>query len=277
MIKSPLNYLGNKYSLLEQILPHFPETENFVDLFGGSFTVGINVNAKNTYYNEIDIKLFELVYEICSANEKNFLTEVEEKINKFGLNKNNREAYTNFRDHYNNNDSSALNLFILLCHSYNHQLRFNKKGKFNTPQGVGTTHFSPTMKKNFSLFNQEAKIKNIYFSNTDYSSFNLNNLNCDSLIYCDPPYLISLATYNENKSWTETDEKKLLDFLDEVNSLGIKFVLSNVVEHKGKTNKILLDWIKNNGYNLFELNKKYKSQKTHKISHPTREVLIKNY
>lgn len=40
LIKSPLNYTGNKYKLLPQILPLFPErTRMFVDLFGGGVTL----------------------------------------------------------------------------------------------------------------------------------------------------------------------------------------------------------------------------------------------
>ena len=35
-IKSPLNYVGGKYKLLNEIIPLFPENINtFVDLFGG--------------------------------------------------------------------------------------------------------------------------------------------------------------------------------------------------------------------------------------------------
>lgn len=39
-IKSPINYTGNKYKLLGQIVPLFPKNVNrFVDIFGGSGTV----------------------------------------------------------------------------------------------------------------------------------------------------------------------------------------------------------------------------------------------
>lgn len=277
MIKSPLNYLGNKFSLLEQIIPHFPDVVDFVDLFGGSLTVGINSNAKNVHYNEVNDKLFELVKLISTVDETIFLNDVKNTIKKFDLSKTNKESFIDFRNFYNIKDNSSLNLFVLLCFSYNHQLRFNKKGFFNTPHGTGTTHFSAAIENNFKSFNSEAKKKNLLFSNKDYLNFDLKSLNKESLIYCDPPYLISLATYNENNMWTEKNEKELLDLLDKVNNSGLKFALSNVVEHKGKENKILLDWVQKNHYNLVDLNKKYKSQKTHKITDPTREVLIKNY
>jgi hypothetical protein len=49
----------------------------------------------------------------------------------------------------------------------------------------------------------------------------------------DPPYLISTATYNENGGWSKNDEQDLLKQLDKLDRKGIKFALSNVLEHKG--------------------------------------------
>jgi hypothetical protein len=45
-IKSPLNYIGGKYKILNQILPLLPvQVDNFVDLFAGSCNVAVNVDA----------------------------------------------------------------------------------------------------------------------------------------------------------------------------------------------------------------------------------------
>lgn len=47
-IKSPINYVGNKYKLIEQMIGLFPEKiKTFVDVFGGSGTVLINVRARS--------------------------------------------------------------------------------------------------------------------------------------------------------------------------------------------------------------------------------------
>ena len=46
-IKSPINYTGNKYRLLEQFRQFFPKkTGVFIDLFCGGATVGFNVDAE---------------------------------------------------------------------------------------------------------------------------------------------------------------------------------------------------------------------------------------
>ena len=52
-IKSPLNYTGGKYKILNSIFPYFPkEINTFIDLFGGGFNVGINANANKIIYND---------------------------------------------------------------------------------------------------------------------------------------------------------------------------------------------------------------------------------
>jgi Site-specific DNA methylase len=45
MIKSPLNYTGNKFKLLNQIIPVFPKVQKFADVFCGGLNVGINADA----------------------------------------------------------------------------------------------------------------------------------------------------------------------------------------------------------------------------------------
>ena len=60
-IKSPLNYTGGKYKLLEQIVPHFPTNiDYFVDLFCGGCNVGINVVANKVILNDSCSQLQEL-------------------------------------------------------------------------------------------------------------------------------------------------------------------------------------------------------------------------
>lgn len=60
-IKSPLNYIGGKYKLLNQLFPFFPrKINNFVDLFAGGCNVGVNINANKTYLNDNLIYLIEM-------------------------------------------------------------------------------------------------------------------------------------------------------------------------------------------------------------------------
>lgn len=61
LISSPLNYTGDKYKLLPQILPLFSKNiDTFIDLFCGGCNVGLNVKAKKIIYNDNNIKLCNL-------------------------------------------------------------------------------------------------------------------------------------------------------------------------------------------------------------------------
>ena len=53
LVKSPLNYTGNKYRIIPQIREFFPKKINvMVDMFCGGFNVGVNVNANKIVGND---------------------------------------------------------------------------------------------------------------------------------------------------------------------------------------------------------------------------------
>jgi len=103
-------------------------------------------------------------------------------------------------------------------------------------------------------------------------------------VYCDPPYLITVGTYNDGKrgftGWNLEQEQKLLDILDNLNKRKIKFALSNVLAHKDKTNNLLKNWVKINNYIVHHIAKDYANSNYHtsdRNKKTTQEVLITNY
>ena len=60
MIKSPLNYTGNKFKLLNQIIPVFPKVQKFADVFCGGLNVGINADADIIFANDRMSPLIEM-------------------------------------------------------------------------------------------------------------------------------------------------------------------------------------------------------------------------
>ena len=61
-LKAPMNYTGNKFKLLSQIIPLFPDNINtFVDLFCGSSTVSLNVKANKIICNDSNEPLIEVL------------------------------------------------------------------------------------------------------------------------------------------------------------------------------------------------------------------------
>ena len=91
--------------------------------------------------------------------------------------------------------------------------------------------------------------------------------------------MITTAGYNENRMWTDKEEKDLLNFLKELDKKGLKFALSNVLKSKNKENKILKDWISENNFYCNYLKKDYSNsnyQRKAKDSVSV-EVLVTNY
>lgn len=279
LIKSPLNYVGGKFKLLPQILPYFPEDINmFVDLFGGGFNVGINVNANMVVYNDLEESVVNLFKDLKRLTSEEALKILKETIGKYELSKTNEAGFKKIREDYNNGNRSWDMFYGMLTHAFNYQIRFNKQGEYNMPFGRNRSSFNKNMEKNFIKFVDKLYKSNIVFFSKDFSKINIEGLSSNDFVYCDPPYLITCASYNEQDIWNETKEKELLELLDNLNNKEIKFALSNVLENKGKSNNILGEWSKK--YNVHYLENSYGNCNYHtkdKSSDSTIEVLITNY
>jgi len=249
MIKSPLNYIGGKYKLLNQLTPLFPKDINtFVDLFAGGCNIGINIKANKIILNDNLTYLIELFKVFKDNNLNSTISHIEYRIDEFKLSKVNEDGYKTFRDFYNET-KLPLDLFVLIAFSFNHQIRFNNKHKFNNPFGKDRSHFNDNMKKNLINFILKLKNGSFHLSNKDFNDFNFSQLSSSDFVYCDPPYLITTGAYNDGKrgfkGWSEKEELELLNLLDKLDKQHIKFALSNVIQHKGKENRLLKDWLSN--------------------------------
>ena len=108
----------------------------------------------------------------------------------------------------------------------------------------------------------------------------MEDLTDKDFVYCDPPYFLGTASYNENGGWTERDEIDLLAYLKSLDASNIKFALSNVIEHKENKNVILNKWIKENNYNVHIIQCNYNNSNYHKQEGnitKTIEILVTNY
>ena len=278
-IKSCLNYTGGKYKLLPQIMPLFPEDINmFVDLFCGGCNVAINVNAKKIICNDSEKVIIDLYNDWKNDECDKLLNTLKETISKYELSKTNREGFEKIRKDYNDGNREWFMFYAMLMHSFNYQIRFNKNGEYNMPFGKDRSCFNQSTENNFINFVNEIHNKNIFFTNKDFTELKIEKLKEDDFVYCDPPYLITCASYNEKDGWNEIKEKQLLKLLDSLNDNNIKFALSNVLENKGKRNEILIEWCKK--YNVHYLNNSYSNCNYHakdKSKNSTVEVLITNY
>ncbi len=298
-LKSCLNYTGGKYKLLKQIIPLFPKNiHNFIDLFCGGANVAVNVEARGAICG-IDkqkevIRLFNTLKQYDFGEVLNIINRIIteyslSETSKYGYIKYkcessaglaayNKEQYLRLRRDYNSrpedNPYYDLVFYLLNVYGFNNQIRFNKKGHYNIP--VGKRDFNDKVKSNLEKFMNRIKEKNIEFINADFREAKIELAKGDFL-YADPPYLISTATYNEQNGWTKKEEVDLLRLLDGLDEKGVKFALSNVLDHKGKENTILKNWAKNYRINYLDYNYGNSNYQIKKKTLNTTEVLITNY
>lgn len=275
--RSAVHYVGGKLKLLPQLFPRFPsEINNFYEPFTGGGVVPLNLEAKHYHLNDINnyvIRLHEHILDYFDIED--FISLLKNEIEVRGLSKTNQDAYLKLRSDYNDFKQPHL-FFLLICYTFNNQIRFNSKNQFNSP--FGKREFSKETETNLRIYHNHFFEKSIYFNDMDFEEFLNREYKENDFIYLDPPYLVSNATYNgecKKGGWGTKDEQRLYNTLNSLNGK-VKWALSNVVENKGVTNEILLEWSKN--YVVIDLemdyNNSYASRKKYSKS---KEILVKNY
>lgn len=282
-IKSPFNYIGGKYKILPQLLERFPNKINvFYDVFGGGGSLSLNVKAEHIYYNDIVSYIGDMFSVLQDESIETSLEKIHRIINTYDLSKNNLEGFNKLREDYNKGNKSWDMFYMLVCHSFNYQYRFNNKHEYNSSFGKNRSFYSETTEGKFIKFMERLHKLDIVFDNKDFRDIDFSDVNKNDLIYFDPPYLITTGNYNDGKrgfkGWDEDDERDLLSLCDMLDEQGTRFALSNVFECKGKSNNILKKW--SNNYNLTYINSDYNNcnyQAKDKSKGNTVEVLITNY
>lgn len=295
IIRSPFFYVGDKYKLMPQLQKLFPTNINhYIEPFCGGGSSFLNTNAKVYLLNDIDKNVIDLhLFLNKEINSEELLDKLFNKINDYKLScsykqdviplvlkkefpktyfsKYNKENYTKMKNDYNKNPNELL-LYLLLIYGFNHMIRFNKKGEFNLP--CGNVDFNENV---VNAINNYITFKNnheLHFFNMDFECF-LDNIDFkeNDFVFFDPPYLISSSEYN--KLWNEEKEIQLYEYLNKLNEKGIKFGLTNLLEHKNNKNNILLDFSKE--YNTYSISSNYISFNDNTIKQNSKEIYVCNY
>lgn len=277
-IKSPINYIGNKYRLLKNLVPLFPEDiDTFVDVFSGSGTVLINVNANKYIYNDLNYFVSDIFNGLVKTDYCEIIDLINSVIADYSLSKENKDGFNLLREDYNNCKKDWYVLYTLMCFSFNHQFRFNSDMKYNSSFGSIRAYFSDRQKEDLKkmkdrLFDKDVQIISKNFIDIDFDKFSK-----DDFFYFDPPYLGSVGNYNDGKrgfdTWSEKSEKDLLNLLDRLNDNSIRFALSNNLKYK---NELLDSWKER--YKVYSLQDKHLYSSYNKKDRSVEEeILITNY
>ena len=146
-IKSPMNYIGNKYRIIGQLKRWFPkQIGTMVDLFCGGCDVAVNTAAARIIANDINVYVIRIFQSFQRLGLFATLDYIDETIAAWGLSKENKDAYLKFREHYNKSSRNPLDLYILMCYSFNYQFRFNEAHEYNNPFGANRSSFNEVMR-----------------------------------------------------------------------------------------------------------------------------------
>lgn len=252
----PLNYMGGKSNVIKFIKPYLNNKNVFFDIMGGGFNVGINAMGFKKYvYNDINFIVKDLIQMFQRENTFELLKFIDCYIKKYSLDKHNKTNYIRFRNDYNKKyrfyDDYYKYLYVLLLYGFQQQLRFNSEYEFNNT--VGESGYNDSIKEKIVSFSRRIKEIDLVFYNKTYEEL-LDKIDKNTLVYIDPPYLITLGSYNDGKrgfkGWNNDEEQKLINFFDLLIKKKCKLVISNILFYKGKENILLNKWITNNKRNL---------------------------
>lgn len=276
-----IGYYGCKRRLLDKgLLDKFPKgIDTFYDIFAGSASVALNVDANNYVINDINSHVYDLYKMFKEETADTIIEHIEHLINSFDLNKTDCNCDDKDRDKYNtkylklreyaNETNNILDFYTLTFYAFNNLFRFNSEGKFNN--SFGKRFFREEHKRfiedGCNFFSQN----NVKIENLDFRKINIFKITSNDFVYLDPPYFGCRANYNERNGWLINSENSLHGFCDKLDKQGIKFAMSNIAKVAGQENKQLLDWVKSKGYNITEF--------TNCINYTacSNEVLITNY
>ena len=291
MIKNCFNYVGSKDRILPLIDKNLDKSKkNFIDLFCGSGTVGVNElpNYKNIVLNDACWQMTETLKYLRDNEYEKVISEIEKYIKLYKLSKENKEGYLELREAYNADPYLRLvfdpaMFYCLVTHSFNYNIHINSSGKFSVPSGYNRCYFNKNIRANLEAFQWELheNKERISIKNEDFKTLisKAERIIPNSMFYVDPPYYSSDSSYGRIYylgQWDEPKERALYEALDYINEKGGSFLLSNVVENNGEINHILEEWY--NKYNVITVPSDFSNcNYQRKNKGKTVEVLVRNY
>ena len=212
-IKSLFPYYGSKRALVKDIEDESKESngkiDTFVDVFGGSGTVSLNIpekiNAKKIVYNDKDKRLADTMTAIGNPDLRNSAIDI---LKKMPLDKDKFEQARYDEGFLNYPDENAANILYLGATSFNSDMKSYRKDKKKSTQLINST---------IKHINDNGKdVEKWKVENGDFRDIIPKYDSSKTLLYLDPPYLKGGKVYNN--SFTYDDLKDLKEQVDDSNS-----------------------------------------------------------
>ena len=222
-----VKWVGGKRQLMFELLKNLPKSYNrYFEPFIGGGALFFELQPDNAYISDMNEELINL-YSVV----RDSVDELIEDLSKHEVSK---EYFLKIRnidrtEKYSNlsNVERASRFIYLNRTCFNGMYRVNSKGEFNVPFG---NYKNPRIIDENNLLNCSELLKETEIKCADFSEI-LNKVQKNDFVYFDPPYV----PLNETSSFTSYTKDgfdidmqfKLRDVCDELDSMGVKFMLSN--------------------------------------------------
>ncbi len=222
-----VKWVGGKRQLMFQLIKNMPKSCNrYFEPFIGGGALFFELQPENAYISDMNEELINL-YSVVRDNVYELIEDLckHEVSKEYFLEIRNIDRTEQYADLSNIERASRFIYLNRTC--FNGMYRVNSKGEFNVPFG----HYkNPRIIDENNLLNCSELLKKTEIECTDFSEI-LTKVQKDDFVYFDPPYV----PLNETSSFTSYTKDgfdidmqlKLRDVCDELDSMGVKFMLSN--------------------------------------------------
>ena len=229
MKKPFLKWAGNKFRVLPHLLPIIGDPKRYIEPFGGSMAVALNVSADEYVLNDINNDLVNLYGHVTDTNDDTFIKYCQELFYEG----NNRETYNEMRDLFNQSTDSLerSRMFVYLNrHCFNGLTRYNSKGGFNVPFGKMKNPKCPV--NEMMAFRMYFLQKKHRFMSTSFEDSALyENIESGDVVYFDPPYVPASDTANfanyAKEGFSYDQQVQLAELAESLANRGAKVIISN--------------------------------------------------
>lgn len=222
-----VKWVGGKRQLMFELLKNMPKSYNrYFEPFIGGGALFFELQPENAYISDMNEELINL-YSVVRDN-------VYELISDLSKHEISKEYFLEIRnldrtsEYKNLSDVQRASRFIYLNRTcFNGLYRVNSQGQFNVPFG---NYKNPRIVDENNLLNCSELLKNTEIKCADFSEI-LTKVKRGDFVYFDPPYV----PLNETSSFTSYTKDgfdmdmqfKLREVCDELDSMGVMFMLSN--------------------------------------------------
>lgn len=180
------------------------------------------MESETLYYNDINFIVKDLIESFRHYDTYDYIRYVKKFIEKYKLEKGNKETYLAAREYYNSLPETKKDirmLFAIILYSYQQQIRFNSNYGFNNTAGV--RWFNDCILAKLVSFSRVIKKKNVSFLSVDYIYIREQiKIDENTFLYLDPPY--KLTTHDCDVQFVENDyEDEFIDAKYNQGRLGI--------------------------------------------------------